>query len=98
MFMGEKFGRDSIWENHLAGEIWLTSVELEAVLEEQTVSLRDILRLEVGSTIRLNALTDPTVSLRCGQALMATGRIGRAGDRLVIRVEDGIGQQKESRP
>ena len=37
MFMGEKFGRDSIWENHLAREIWVTDVELEAVLEEQTV-------------------------------------------------------------
>ena len=24
MFMGEKFGRDSIWENHLAREIWVT--------------------------------------------------------------------------
>ncbi len=32
MFMGEKFGRDSIWENHLASELWFTDVELEAVL------------------------------------------------------------------
>ncbi|MED6311547.1 MAG: flagellar motor switch protein FliM, partial [Pseudomonadota bacterium] len=32
MFMGEKFGRDSIWENHLATELWFTDVELDAVL------------------------------------------------------------------
>ena len=90
MFMGEKFGRDSIWENHLANEIWVTGVELRAVLEEQTVSLSDILRLEVGSTLRLSAGTDPQVLLRCGQVAMARGRIGRAGDRLVIKVEDTI--------
>ena len=98
MFMGEKFGRDAIWENHLAGEIWLTSVELEAVLEEQTVSLRDMLGLQVGSTIRLNALSEPKVSLRCGQVPMASGRIGRIGDRLVIRVEEGIEQQTAPQP
>ena len=88
MFMGEKFGRDSIWENHLAREIWVTGVELRAVLEEQTVRLSEVLRLEVGSTLRLSAGTDPEVVLRCGQVEMARGRIGRAGERLVVRVED----------
>ncbi|MGD9507301.1 MAG: flagellar motor switch protein FliM [Geminicoccaceae bacterium] len=97
MFMGEKFGRDSIWENHLAHEIWATEVELQAVLEEQTVSLNDILRLSVGSTLRLAAGTDPELVLRCGQVAMARGRIGRAGDRLVIRVEQG-GEREDGRP
>ena len=95
MFMGEKFGRDSIWENHLAGEIWLTSVELEAVLEEQTVDLRDALHLEVGSTIRLNADADPRVTLRCGQVSLAKGRIGRIGNHLVVRIEEGIEHGKD---
>src|SRR5216684_142757 len=34
MFMGEKFGRDSIWEGHLAGELWHTDVDVTAVLDE----------------------------------------------------------------
>ena len=89
MFMGEKFGRDSIWENHLAREIWVTGVELRAVLEEQVVSLADILQLQVGSTLRLSAGTDPEVVLRFGQVAMARGRIGRSGDRLVVHVEQG---------
>ncbi len=93
MFMGEKFGRDSIWENHLAREIWVTDVELQAVLDEQTVSLSDILQLRVGSTLRLAAGTDPVVILRCGQVAMARGRIGRAGDRLVVHVEQGGGSE-----
>ena len=35
MFMGEKFGRDSIWESHLASELWMTDIEIEAVLDER---------------------------------------------------------------
>ena len=96
MFMGEKFGRDSIWENHLANEIWYTNLELQAVLDELTVSLSDILRLQVGSTLRLTAGTDPQVLLRCGQVEMARGRIGRAGDRLVVRIEETIEREARS--
>ena len=35
-FMGEKFGRDNIWESHLATELWTTQMEVRAVLDEQT--------------------------------------------------------------
>jgi flagellar motor switch protein FliM len=38
-FMGEKFGRDNIWEGHLATELWTTQVEVRAVLDEQMVPL-----------------------------------------------------------
>ncbi len=34
-FMGEKFGRDNIWEGHLATELWSTKMEIMAVLDEQ---------------------------------------------------------------
>lgn len=97
MFMGEKFGRDSIWENHLAREIWLTSVEIEAVLEEQTVSLHDVLSLKVGSTIRLASRTDTSVLLRCGNVPIASGKIGRLGDRIVVRVEERVAGGQETR-
>ncbi len=55
MFMGEKFGRDSIWEGHLAREIWVTDVDLEAVLEEHTVSLNYVANLKVGSVLKLRS-------------------------------------------
>ena len=55
MFMGEKFGRDSIWESHLASELWLTDIDIEAVLDEQVMSLEHIISLRVGDTIMLNA-------------------------------------------
>ena len=49
MFMGEKFGRDAIWETHLANELWKTEVELTAVLDEQTIALGKIFNLKKGS-------------------------------------------------
>ena len=36
-FMGEKFGRDNIWEGHLATELWTTQLDVRAVLDEQQV-------------------------------------------------------------
>ena len=54
-FMGEKFGRDSIWESHLATELWSTKVDIEAILDEQTMPLNQVMNLEVGQTMMLNA-------------------------------------------
>jgi flagellar motor switch protein FliM len=95
MFMGEKFGRDSIWESHLAREIWLTDVELEAVLDEQVVSLGQVLDLRVGSVIPLSTRPDSIVRLRCGDVPMMTGRVGRLGERIVIEVEERLDHAKE---
>ena len=94
MFMGEKFGRDSIWETHLAEELWMTEVEMEAVLDEQVMPLHDILNLRVGSKIMLNAMPDSTVELRCGDVPMFWGKMGRKGTHIAIRVDDKIKKDK----
>lgn len=54
MFMGERYGRDTIWENHLVEELWNTQVELKACLKEQMINLREIARWEKGSFINLD--------------------------------------------
>ncbi len=94
MFMGEKFGRDSIWETHLAEELWMTEVEMEAVLDEQVMPLRDILNLRVGSKIMLNAMPDSTIELRCGDVPMFGGKMGRKGNHIAIRVDEKIKKEK----
>ena len=86
-FMGEKFGRDSIWESHLASELWVTDVELDAVLDEQVMSLEHIMNLRVGDTLMLNATPSSTVELRCGGIPMMVGSMGRAGNQIAIQVE-----------
>ncbi len=94
MFMGEKFGRDSIWETHLAEELWMTDIEMEAVLDEQVMHLRDILHLRVGSKIMLNAMPDSMIELRCGDVPMFAGKMGRKGNRIAIRVDEKVRRDK----
>jgi len=86
-FMGEKFGRDNIWESHLATELWTTQMEVRAVLDEQQISLRKVLDLKVGDTIMLNATPDSLVELRAGQIPLTRGRMGRRNSHIAIRVE-----------
>ena len=75
-FMGEKFGRDNIWETHLAEELWNTEVELDVVLDEQTMRLSDVMALQPGDRIMLNtALGAPVLAaLRRGAAVRGPRR------------------------
>ena len=86
-FMGEKFGRDSIWETHLAEELWNTEVELDVVLDEQTMRLSDIMDLKPGSRIMLNAGLDAPVQLRCGAVAMFEGKVGRRKNHVAVRID-----------
>lgn len=90
MFMGEKFGRDSIWESHLATELWSTSVELEAVLDEMPMSLSEVMNFEVGQTLLLNVGPDARIELRCGGVGLLGGRMGRIGHQVAVKVENQI--------
>src|SRR5476649_1132011 len=89
-FMGEKFGRDSIWESHLATELWSTKVDIEAILDEQTMPLHEVMSLEVGQTMMLNASPDSRIELRCGGVPLLRGRMGRVGSSVAVRVDEAI--------
>jgi flagellar motor switch protein FliM len=86
MFMGEKFGRDPIWEGHLATEIGQAEIAVEAVLYETELPLRQLLALNVGDTLPLEMKPDTFVSVRCGDVTLTEGRMGRVGDRVAVRV------------
>jgi flagellar motor switch protein FliM len=89
-FMGEKFGRDSIWEGHLATELWSTRVEIDAILDEQIMSLNKIMNLQVGETIMLNATPDSKIEMRCGGVPLLRGRMGRVGSAVSVRVDEAV--------
>jgi flagellar motor switch protein FliM len=91
-FMGEKFGRDNIWEGHLASELWATRLEVRAVLDEMKQPLRKMLELKVGDTLMLDAAPDGPVMLKCGAVELSQGRVGRMGHSLAVRVERPISQ------
>ncbi len=91
-FMGEKFGRDAIWESHLATEIWSTDIVIEAVLDELFLPLNRIMNLQVGETIMLNCGPEDPVALRCEEIPLIKGFIGQKGKHVAIRVQEGIEQ------
>jgi flagellar motor switch protein FliM len=94
MFMGEKFGRDPIWENHLATEIGQADIAVEAVLYEAELPLRKLLSLDVGDTLPLEIRPDALVTVRCGDVTLTEGRMGRVGDRVAVRVSKPLRKPK----
>ena len=88
MFMGEKFGRDSIWETHLAEELWMTEVNLEAVIDTQIMKLANVFELKVGSRVMFDTSPEDPIQLQCGEVPLYTGRMGRKGQHIAIRIED----------
>src|SRR5713101_2043086 len=86
MFMGEKFGRDPIWEGHFATEVAQAQISVDAVLYEADIPLKELMKLKVGDTLPLEMSADALVAVRCGNVTLTEGRMGRVGDRVAIRV------------
>jgi flagellar motor switch protein FliM len=93
-FMGEKFGRDSIWETHLAEELRHTDIGLDVVLDEQIMPLSSVLNLKVGDQIALGVAPGAPVRLRCGDVPLFEGEMGRKGQRLAVRIEREVERRK----
>jgi flagellar motor switch protein FliM len=91
-FMGEKFGRDNIWESHLATELWTTQMEVRCVLDEQKINLQRVLDFKVGDTLMLNATADSLVELRAGTIPLTQGRMGRRNHSIAVRVETSLSE------
>ncbi len=89
-FMGEKFGRDNIWEGHLATELWSARAPLRVVLDEFQAPLGKVMNLKVGDTLVMNASPQSKAQLMCGDIFLTHGQVGRLGQRVAMRVEAPI--------
>jgi flagellar motor switch protein FliM len=85
MYMGEKFGRDPIWEGHLATEIYAADVELEAVLHEVDLPLARVLDLKPGDTIMFDRAPADPIKLRCGDIELTEAIMGHIGSNVSVR-------------
>ena len=86
MFMGEKFGRDSIWETHLASELLQTGIGLQAVLGEQQMTLHDAISWKVGSQIQFMTKPDQAIDLCCGSVPLFKGHLGQKNSNIAVKV------------
>ena len=90
MFMGEKFGRDAVWEGHLASEIHASEVDVDAVLFDGEMPLQKVLNLQVGQTLLFENTPQDPISVRCGDVALAEGLMGRRGNAISVRVMRAI--------
>lgn len=95
MFMGEKFGRDSIWESHLTQELYKTDVQLQAILGEVTLPLGEMLNWKVGSKVMLSTSTEEELELRCGHFPMFRGPVGQKQGNIAVRIEQYVEPEKD---
>ena len=89
-FMGETSGRDSPWEESLTAAVCSIDLPLTAVLDEQKMSLKEVMNLEVGQTLALSSGPKANVLIMSGDVRVAAGRLGRSGARYSLRVERNL--------
>lgn len=94
MFMGEKFGRDDIWEGHLASEVYAAEIEIDAVLVQQEMTLRDVMALEPGHTVMFDVSPQDPIEIKCGDTSLTTGVMGRIEDAISLKVMEGLKRPK----
>jgi len=85
-FMGEKLGRDNIWEAHMASEIRQTNVCVDVVLGEKILTLGEVRSLAVGQTIPLHKGPEETLDLQCGGVTLGRAHIGQRRNNIAIRL------------
>ncbi|PLX37236.1 MAG: flagellar motor switch protein FliM [Hyphomicrobiales bacterium] len=90
MFMGERFGRDPIWESHLATEIYSADIAVDAVLYEANLPVSQVVDLKVGQTLVFDVGPEDPVTIKCGNVTLSEGWMGRMDDWVSVRVARGL--------
>lgn len=95
MFMGERFGQDSVWERYLGREVSQTNVEVNAILDERAIGLGEVVDFKVGNTIMFECAPDDPILLKSGGVALTTAQIGRVGDKLAVALNEDIRQYRQ---
>lgn len=95
MFMGEKLGQDTMWEKHFGKEIRQTGIDIEAVLNEKKITLGDVMRFKVGSTLLLDCQPEDDITLKSGGVALTSGKLGCMGDKMAVSINEPI-KRKQS--
>ena len=95
-FMGEKFGRDSIWETHLGRG----AVEHRGRAGRGAGRADDAAVRRDGAAARhrivLNTALGAPVLVRCGAVPLFEGRVGRRKNRIAVRIERDLPRPQQT--
>ena len=94
MFVGDKLGRDTDWEKHLATQTNAADVMLDAILFEKDIPLEEVMDFSVGQTLLLRKNPSDPIELRVGDVTLTEGQIGHVNDRISVQVTNDLKKQK----
>ena len=89
-FMGEKFGRDSIWEEHLVSELKETDVTFDIHLITEMMRLSSILNWKVGDSIYFSSTPQTLVTAKSGDHALFQGVVGHKNGRVAVKIQDNL--------
>jgi flagellar motor switch protein FliM len=89
-FMGEKFGRDTIWESHLAEELRQTTVDLDIILDEQVMDLGVLINAKKGDVLPLKFQQSNPITVRCGSEALFEARLSAKSNQLAAVISKVI--------
>jgi len=93
-FMGEKFGRDPIWEGHLATELYAAKTEVDVILHEMNIPLSKAMKLQEGDTIMFDRTPEDLVQLRCGDVDITKATMGHIGKNISVKIAKPLNAPK----
>ncbi len=96
-FAAEAGAEEASWRAELAAGIGNADLDVAAVLADRVMRIGDVRKLGVGDVLTLGPATDPRVELRIGPSAIATGRIGKHGQAIAIRLDAAIDRQAAAR-
>lgn len=97
-FSGSKGARGDLWANHLATEVWQSTIEAETVLHETRLPLRQVLALAVGDTLMFDMRPGDLVEVRCAGLPLTRGHIGRVEGRIAVQLAEPVSRPRPPRP
>ena len=87
MFMGERFGEDTIWSSHLSKELINSTIQMTCLVGSVECSLGDIIEWQKGTKLMLHVNSNSKVKLLCGKELVALGTMGKKTGKVAIKVD-----------
>mgnify|MGYP000901165062 CR=1 FL=1 len=91
-FMGEKLGRENIWQKHIHEQLLATHVEVEVIMGETKLPVSAVKALETGQTLSFFALPDEPMLLQCGGIPLAFAQAGQRRRHVAISIASDIGK------
>lgn len=89
-FMGEKFGRDSIWEEHLMSELKETEITFEVHLLTEMTRLSNVLNWKVGDSVYFSSTPKTLVTAKSGEHALFQGVVGHKHGRVAVKIKDNL--------